>query len=152
MSKDVQEVLALLLQNTTKSFEQLEELLKVPEDSVAPTIRNAAFMRRLRICFISLYEYLSEKATLPEEYREKSLEDIADYLISKQVLTSDDKEPLVLLGSVYAAIRWSKPGIVPHEEKIMEELPKFYDFIKRVVSYHSSQVVPPKEAINERTA
>ncbi len=147
MNQNKQEVLTSLLSNASKSFAQFELLMAVPQDAVAPSIRTQAFMRRLRICFISLHEYLCEKSSLPEDYREKSLEDIADYFISKQVLTADDKEQFVLLGNVYAAIRWSKPGTAHDVAKVMEALPKLYEFLQRVVSYHSSQVpsvqVPP---------
>ncbi len=100
MKPDKEQMLTSLLSNASRSFACFEELMSVPADTVDSTIRSKAYMRRLRICFISLYEYLCEKTSLPEEYREKSLEDIADYFVSKKVLSADDKEVFALLGNV----------------------------------------------------
>lgn len=140
--------LSQVIDHMVQSAALFKQLLAVPQGAVAPSIRNKALLRRLHISFISLYELLSLQSELPEEYREKSLEEIADYFISKQVLTADDKDAFILLGSIYTAIRWSKPGSSPHEEKIMEQVESLHEFIQRVASYHTShyQAEHPKEA------
>ncbi len=147
MTQDKQEMLTHLSNNIKASVGLFGELLSVPQDAVLSTIRAKALMRRLRICFIGLYEFLNEKADLPQEFRKKSLDDIADYFISKQMITADDKDAFVMLGSVYTAIRWTKPGSVPDEQKIMDQVDDLFSFLKKTVSYHTSVV--PKESVKE---
>ncbi len=147
MAQNKQEMLTHLFNNIKGSVGLFEELLAVPQDAVPEGVRAKALMRRLRICFIGLYEFLSEKAELPEEFRKKPLEELADYLISKQMITAEDKEAFVMLGSVYTAIRWAKPGSAPDEQKIMEQVDDLFAFLKKTVSYHTS--VLPNELVKE---
>ncbi len=148
MKQDKHEVLTHLCNNVSQSVELFGELLAVPQDAVSSSVRGQALLRRLRICFISLYEFLNEKTELPEEYRKKSLDEIADYFITKQVITAEDKDAFIMLGSVYSAIRWAKPGSAPDEQKIMEQVDDLYAFLNKTVSYHRSLMAPeaPKEA------
>lgn len=148
MKQDKHEVLTHLCTNVSQSVELFAELLAVSEDAVPKEIRTKALMRRLRICFIGLYEFLSEKAELPQEFRQKSLDEIVDFFISKQMLTADDKDDFVMLGSVYTAIRWTKPGSAPDENKIVEHVDKLHAFLAKTVSYHTSLIAsePTKEA------
>ena len=140
MKQDKQEVLTHLCTNVSQSVELFGQLLAVPKDAVSLTVRAQALLRRLRICFIALYEFLNEKAELTEEQRKKSLDEIADYFVTKKVIAAEDKDAFIMLGSVYTAIRWAKPGSAPDEQKILEQVDDLYAFLAKTTSYHMSQV------------
>ncbi len=114
---------------TTKLF---NDILESDDKLVSEEIKRKAIMRRLRISFLALYEYFKEASKLPEEYAQKPLDEGTDYFIKQGVLSADDKDNFLLLGSVYTAIRWSGPGGSPNEVKIMEQVPKVFEFLSKM--------------------
>jgi hypothetical protein len=145
MQADKLELLSQLSNNLLYTYELFGNLLAVPKESVPVSVKNKAFLRRLSISFISIFELLNEKSNIPKEFREKKkLEEIADFFISKQVLSPDDKDSFVLFGNVYAAIRWATPGNEPNEEKIMEHVDALYAFMQRFVAHQASSIISDK--------
>ncbi len=138
MTQDKEKVLASLLTNAASSAELFAQLMNVPVDAVPATVRTHALLRRVMICFISLYEYLCQKVDLPED--KNSLEDIVDYFVSKNVIMSQDKDLFISLGSAYGAIRWAKPGNMPDEEKIIEQAPDLLALMQRIIVMHTPKV------------
>lgn len=96
-------------------------------------IKHQAFMRRISLSFIALFEYLREASALPQEYLEKQPEELAAYFVEKGFLEEGDKESFATLASMYMAIRWSTQGKVPDADKIMTKALPTYQFLKKVV-------------------
>lgn len=141
-----EDVLPRLYRNLAASVEVFGDLLETDSQIVSQSIRNLAMLRRLRIGFLALYEFLREKTQIPKEYDDKALEEIADYFIKQGCLEKDDKDLFVTLGSIYTAIRWSAPGNSPDQEKIMQQLTPLYEFLKRIVAQNVVEEVPQNEA------
>ncbi len=136
-----------LYSNLVATIALFDTLLETKKKEVTSSIINRAMMRRLRVSFLALYEYLREKTAIPSEYSDKPLEDIADYFIKHGCFEEGDKEEFLNLGSIYTAIRWSAPGNSPDEAKIMGQVEPVYEFLKKIVASHQIvEQAPVKEA------
>jgi hypothetical protein len=124
---------APLYGNFVSTVELLGTFLSVGDKTVPLFIRNQAFMRRLSLSFIALFEYLRAASELPQEYLDKQPDDLASYFVEKGFLGEDDKESFTLLANIYVAIRWSSPGKSPDEEKIIMKAQSIYEFLKKIV-------------------
>ncbi len=133
--------------NLAASVAMFGSLIGVDEKLIAPAIKNQALMRRFRVCFLALYEYLREKTAITKEYSDKPLEEVAEYFISKSAFDKEDKESFITFGSIYTAIRWSAPGNRPREDKIMEQVQPIHEFLKKMVAAGKiPEMVPSEQA------
>ncbi len=122
-----------LYENLVGTVRRFGEILSVDDQAVPTIFRQQALLRRLSIGFIVLFEYLKEISALPEEDASKPLDELSDYFILKGVLEKEDKEKMLVLGSMYMAIRWPEPGNFPNEEKIMQDVQEIYEFLEKTV-------------------
>ncbi len=132
-NKQKRETLTLLCKNLTVSVDLFDKLFSISETAVPQMIRKKALLRRVRVSFLALYEYLREKAQPPTPLHDKPLADVADFFIKENVLAADDKDSFMLLGNMYSAIRWSAPGSSADGDKILKELPDTYAFLTRFI-------------------
>lgn len=127
-----------LYANFASTVELLGTFLSVEDQAVPRFIRNQAFMRRLSLSFIALFEYLRAVAQLPQDYLDKQPDELATYFMEKGLLAEADKESFTSLANIYVAIRWSSPGKSPDEEKIMMKAQPMYEFLKKIVDAGST--------------
>jgi len=137
---------AKYFQDLAASVHEWDKL--VPGDSaIAKNLYARSTMRRVRLCFLVLHDYLALTAGKSEEMNQKPLEELADFFVEKKVLQSDEKESFVLLGSLYSVIRWPAPGMLLDEEKCMAQIPNIHQFLQAFIARHKSQLSVVSETV-----
>ncbi len=131
-----------LQQRLIESVDRFSTLLNYPKEKVPKMVRQKAFLRRLRICFILAYEYYDCVAPLPED-KVTPLEQGVDLFVAHGVLPKEDKQAFLTLGEVFASLCWSAATQKPNEELIMTEIPLVYNYLRRMVD---SFVMPEQES------